>query len=123
MKIRFLFLILFASSLSAVISAQVAITGKITGVVTDSSGAAVPNATVTVRSSALMTPRTTTTAADGGYLFDLLSPGTYEVTVTASGFQSVNETGIVITAGFTATVKIGRASCRERGWVTVGAGA
>lgn len=104
MKIRFLFLILLASSLSAVISAQVAITGKITGVVTDSSGAAVPNATVTVRSSALMTPRTTTTAADGGYLFDLLSPGTYEVTVTASGFQSVNETGIVITAGFTATV-------------------
>lgn len=104
MKIRFLFLILLASSLSAVISAQVAITGKITGVVTDSSGAAVPNATVTVRSSALMTPRTTTTAADGGYLFDLLSPGTYEVTVTASGFQSVNETGIVITAGFTATI-------------------
>jgi hypothetical protein len=104
MKIRFLFLILFASSLSAVISAQVAITGKITGVVTDSSGAAVPNATVTVKSSALMTPRTTTTAADGGYLFDLLSPGTYEVTVTASGFQSVNETGIVITAGFTATI-------------------
>jgi hypothetical protein len=104
MKIRFLFLILLASSLSAIISAQVAITGKITGVVTDSSGAAVPNATVTVKSSALMTPRTTTTAADGGYLFDLLSPGTYEVTVTASGFQTVNETGIVITAGFTATV-------------------
>src|SRR5579859_46631 len=104
MKIRFLFLILFASSLSAVISAQVAITGKITGVVTDSSGAAVPNATVTVKSSALMTPRTTNTSADGGYLFDLLSPGTYEVTVTASGFQTVNETGIVITAGFTATI-------------------
>jgi hypothetical protein len=104
MRIRFLFLFLLASSLSAIISAQVAITGKITGVVTDSSGAAVPNATVTVKSSALMTPRTTTTAADGGYLFDLLSPGTYEVTVTASGFQTVNETGIVITAGFTATI-------------------
>ncbi len=104
MRIRFLFLFLLASSLSAIISAQVAITGKITGVVTDSSGAAVPNATVTVKSSALMTPRTTNTSADGGYLFDLLSPGTYEVTVTASGFQTVNETGIVITAGFTATV-------------------
>jgi hypothetical protein len=104
MRIRFLFLFLLASSLSAIISAQVAITGKITGVVTDSSGAAVPNATVTVKSTALMTPRTTTTAADGGYLFDLLSPGTYEVTVTASGFQTVNETGIVITAGFTATI-------------------
>ncbi|HXJ06707.1 MAG TPA: TonB-dependent receptor [Candidatus Acidoferrum sp.] len=104
MRIRILFLFVFLSFLSANISAQIAITGKITGVVTDSSGAAVPNATVTVKSTALMTPRTTNTGADGGFLFDLLAPGTYEVTVTAGGFRTVNETGIVITAGFTATV-------------------
>ena len=63
--------------------AQVATTGKIAGVVTDSSGAAVPNATVTVKSTALMAERTTTAGADGAYLFDLLPPGTYEVTVTS----------------------------------------
>jgi hypothetical protein len=37
-------------------------------------------------------------------LFDLLPPGTYEVTVTAKGFRALHETGIIITAGFTATV-------------------
>ncbi len=83
--------------------AQVSTTGKITGVITDSSEAVVPNAIVTVKSTALMAPRTTNTQPDGSYLFDLLPPGTYELTVTASGFQTFAETGIVITAGFTAT--------------------
>jgi TonB dependent receptor/Carboxypeptidase regulatory-like domain len=84
--------------------AQVSTTGKIAGVTTDPSGGVVPNATVTVKSTALMATRTTNTQADGSYLFDLLPPGTYTVTVTATGFQTFAETGIVITAGFTATV-------------------
>src|SRR5690242_18735126 len=45
-----------------------------------------------------------TTGPDGAYLFDLLPPGTYEVTVTSKGFKGFNETGVVPTAGFTATV-------------------
>lgn len=90
--------------LATVVSAQVAITGKITGVVVDSSGATVANATVTVKSTALMYPRTIKTGADGAYLFDLLPPGSYEVTFTATGFQTSTETGVVLTAGFTATV-------------------
>jgi hypothetical protein len=84
--------------------AQVSTTGKIAGVITDPSGGVVPNATVTVKSTALMATRTTNTQADGSYLVDLLPPGTYTVTVTATGFQTFAETGIVITAGFTATV-------------------
>jgi hypothetical protein len=99
----FLFLVFFGL-LPSLVSAQVAVTGKITGVVTDSSGGAVANATVTVKSTALMSPRTINTSADGAYLFDLLPPGTYEVTVTASGFRTFAETGVVLTAGFTATV-------------------
>lgn len=100
--------LLFAFFIFAgIASAQVSITGKITGVVTDSSGAAVPNAIVTLNSSALMTPRTTHTGSDGSYLFDLLPPGTYEATITGSGFETFHETGIVITAGFTATVNAG----------------
>src|SRR5215468_8206780 len=90
--------------LSASTFGQIATTGKITGVVTDASGAAVPNATVTVKSTALMAERTTTTGADGAYLFDLFPLGTYEVNVTSKGFKGVTETGIVLTAGFTATV-------------------
>src|SRR5690348_15084189 len=83
---------------------QVATTGKIAGVVTDASGAAVPSATVSVKSTALMAERTTTAGADGAYLFDLLPLGTYEVIVTSKGFKGFSETGVVLTAGFTATV-------------------
>src|SRR5579864_7930031 len=90
--------------LPGIVLAQVATTGKITGVVTDSSGAAVPSATITVKSTALMAPRTTRPQADGSYLVDLLPPGAYEATVTANGFETFDQTGIVITAGFTATV-------------------
>ena len=99
----FFFLVLFGL-IPGIVSGQIAVTGKITGVVTDPSGGAVANATVTVKSTALMTPRTATTTADGVYLFDLLPPGTYEVTVTATGFRTESETGVIITAGFTATV-------------------
>ena len=109
MRTRFAFLSvvllsLVVSLLPATLSAQVAVTGKITGVVTDSSGAAIPNAPVAVKSDALMMRRTTNAQSDGSYLFDLLPPGTYELTVAAGGFRTFSETGIVITAGFTATV-------------------
>ena len=101
---RALLLLALAVVLPGLLPAQVSTTGKITGVVTDPSGAAVATATVTVKSAALMAPRTTTTNSDGTYLFDLLPPGNYEITVSANGFRTVEETGIVITAGFTATV-------------------
>ena len=84
--------------------AQVSTTGRITGAVTDSSGAAVPNASVSVKSTALLAPRSSHTEADGGYLFDLLPPGTYELTITAPGFSTYSQTGIILTAGFTATI-------------------
>jgi hypothetical protein len=100
----FVFVALVVMLVPSLTMGQVAITGKIAGVVTDSSGAAVPSATVTVKSTALMAERTTTTGADGAYLFDLLPPGTYEVTVTSKGFKGFSETGVVLTAGFTATV-------------------
>ena len=100
------FLLGFLCSLTVThtLTAQVATTGKITGTITDSSGAAVPNAAVSVKSTALLAPRSTHTEADGSYLFDLLPPGTYELTVTAPGFSTQSQTGIVLTAGFTATV-------------------
>jgi len=84
--------------------AQIATTGKISGIVTDASGAVVPNASVTANSPALLARRSTTSHADGSYLLDLLPPGEYEVTVSQTGFRAFTQTGIVLTAGFTATV-------------------
>jgi hypothetical protein len=92
-----------ASSLGSCF-AQVSTTGKITGVVTDTSGAVIPTATVEVKSSALMASRTTHPQGDGSYLLDLLPPGTYSVIVSAAGFQTLEQRTVAITAGFTATV-------------------
>jgi hypothetical protein len=100
---RLVFFALF--TISAVFSAaQVSTTGKITGIVSDSSGAAVTTATVTVKGGALMASRTTHPQTDGSYLFDLLPPGSYLLIVQAPGFQTLEQNNIAITAGFTATV-------------------
>ena len=107
-------LVVFCVAVPHTLTAQVATTGKITGTVTDSSGAAVVNAAVSTKSPALLAERTTRTGEDGSYLFDLLPPGTYELTVVAAGFNTNTQTGIVLTAGFTATInsklKVGEVS-------------
>ena len=97
---------LFAFALcSTLLLGQVAITGRIQGTVTDPSGAALPNAQLTATSPAMMAPRTATAQSDGSYLFDQLPPGTYDLSVTASGFRTWVQRGIVINPGFTATIR------------------
>ncbi|HEY6345161.1 MAG TPA: carboxypeptidase regulatory-like domain-containing protein [Bryobacteraceae bacterium] len=65
----------------------------ISGVVHDATGAVVPNATVEAASDVLIERvRTVTTDALGRYAIIDLRPGTYTVTVTASGFATVKQT-------------------------------
>ncbi|HLM61941.1 MAG TPA: carboxypeptidase-like regulatory domain-containing protein, partial [Pyrinomonadaceae bacterium] len=61
-------------------------TGQITGVVTDATGAVVPNATVTIISKATNATQSVTTSDDGIYRFVLLQPGNYTVKAVSSGF-------------------------------------
>ena len=69
--------------------------GTIRGTVTDQSGATVPNATVTVTNTGTGITRTATTTQDGNFdVENLQAPGTYEVTITASGFTKFASTGI-----------------------------
>ena len=62
--------------------------GGISGLVTDSSGAAIPGATVTVTNTATRGMRTTTTNAEGLYSFPSLPPGFYAVKVELQGFKT-----------------------------------
>ena len=62
--------------------------GGISGLVTDSSGAAVPGATVTVTNTATSGTRNTTTNAEGLYTFPALPPGFYELKVELQGFKT-----------------------------------
>ena len=70
--------------------------GSITGQVTDASGAAVPNASVTLINKSLGTNRTITSNGQGEYTFDDVQIGTYEVDVTSTGFRTFAATGVVV---------------------------
>ena len=70
--------------------------GSITGQVTDASGAAVPNATVTLINKSLGTNRTITSNGQGEYTFDDVQIGTYEVDVASTGFRTFAATGVVV---------------------------
>ena len=70
-------LLLSALAVAApVLMAQSLVSGDITGTVTDPSGAVVPNATVTLKSTSTGQTRNTTTNNNGAYRFSLLQPGT-----------------------------------------------
>lgn len=83
-------------SLAPAIMAQSAGTSGLAGVVTDPSGAAVPNVTVTIISNETGQTRTTTTGADGAYRFTLLPPGTYHVRFAATGFKTADVASVTL---------------------------
>jgi hypothetical protein len=89
---------------SGIASAQTL--GEITGDVTDPSGAAVPNATVTVTNMATNVSRQTTTNTSGLYVFPDLVPGTYELKVVASGFDTNVRSNIILEVQQTARIDI-----------------
>jgi hypothetical protein len=90
MKSRFL-LIGFACALALLaccpIGAQT-VTGSVTGVVTDSSGAVLAGARVTARNLDTGVDTGTTTNASGVYVIEFLPIGHYQVTVQANGFET-----------------------------------
>jgi len=76
-----------------------ATTATIEGVVMDESGAVVSGAEVEVRRPATGFVQTKTTDSNGRYVFNAVPVGTYDVTVTMSGFQPVKHEGVTLTVG------------------------
>ncbi len=66
--------------------AQSLISGDIAGSVSDPTGAAVPNATITVTSKATGAAQVVTTNAEGSYRVPLLKPGDYTLVVNSRRF-------------------------------------
>ena len=79
--------------------AQSTTSGDIAGIVTDATGAAVPNAKIVVTNSDTGFTQSATSGSNGGYRAPLLKPGVYRITVTANGFE---------TSSTTVTVAIGQ---------------
>lgn len=84
---------IFGTVLSLPLVAQ---TASVSGVVKDSSGGLVSAATVKLKDTAKGAIRTTQSDSGGGYLFALLAPGEYEFEVSAAGFETIRQTGLVL---------------------------
>ena len=74
-------------------------TSSITGIVTDQSGAVVPNAKVEAKNDDTGVVFEQNTSSAGTYAFPSLTPGRYSITVTAAGFQTFTSIHNVLTVG------------------------
>jgi carboxypeptidase family protein len=74
-------------------------TASLGGFVTDSSGASIPKASVTLKSVLQKYTRDTVTSNAGEYAIPALPPGDYELVVSAPGFLSATRTGIRLSSG------------------------
>lgn len=97
---------MFFAGSSSVSAQSQALNGQIEGVVTDASGAAVPNASVTVRNIETGTERQINSDENGIYRAPLLPLGSYRVTVEAPNFKRLVREGITLSAGQTATADL-----------------
>lgn len=79
-------------------------TSRITGVVTDKSGAVIPGASVTVTNEGTNNTYHATSGAGGVYVVDSLQVGTYTVAVDAGGFKKFVSKGNVLSIGVPTTV-------------------
>ncbi len=74
-------------------------TADVTGVVTDASGAIVPNATIVLTDVNTHEQRTITSGSGGEFTFTLLKPSTYSLSATATGFKTFQIASFNLSAG------------------------
>src|SRR5688572_1251127 len=80
--------------------------GTITGVVMDSTKAAVPGVSVKVINTATNVATNVVSSASGAYSAANLPPGTYRIEAMLQGFQTSNVDGVTLTAGTTTRVDV-----------------
>ncbi|MGB7264790.1 MAG: carboxypeptidase-like regulatory domain-containing protein, partial [Terracidiphilus sp.] len=101
--LQILVLLLFITSLIGRSGAQTNY-GAIRGMVSDPQGSVLPSASVTLLNEQTKVIRTSITTSGGEYLFTAVDPGTYTVTITAPGFNKLQQRGIIVGIGTTETV-------------------
>jgi hypothetical protein len=86
--------------------AQSITSGDVTGIVTDPSGAAVPNAAVTLTSVSTNAEQKSVTNGEGSYRFAFVAPGSYKIVVAASGFKNQERPGVSVVPGQPTSVNV-----------------
>ncbi|MGH9354878.1 MAG: TonB-dependent receptor domain-containing protein, partial [Terriglobia bacterium] len=99
--------VLLALSFFVSLPARAQVAGAtLSGAVTDPTGAVIPNARISIQNTATGVVRLVTTDASGFYSAPNLLPGSYKVTVTASGFTTTVESAITLTVGAQQTLNV-----------------
>src|SRR5215469_2043531 len=105
MKVPFKFGVLVVLLVSGAGRAQV-YTASLTGVVTDPTGAVVPNAKVTLTDEAKGFSFAATTDTAGQYIVRDLPPSTYRLSVESQGFKTYTRSGITLDVKQTGTADV-----------------
>ncbi|MEK7406522.1 MAG: TonB-dependent receptor [Acidobacteriota bacterium] len=93
---RLIIALTFSLAAGAPAAAQV-LYGSLTGIIHDAAGAVIPGASVKVRNPGTAQEFATQTNDVGSYTFSSLPPGTYELTISATGFRTLTQRDIVVT--------------------------
>ena len=102
---RWMSMVAVCLALSSVVFPQ-ASSSSLRGTVTDSSGSALPGATVVITNPESKTTRTATTGDVGEYRFLALPPSTYTLTVTSKGFTRYQQTDLQLLVNTPATANV-----------------
>lgn len=105
-RCAFLPLIVAVLLMPSVLWAQIVPTATLAGSVTDPSGAVIPSAAVQLVNVATHVTKATTADAQGRFQFSFLQPGSYELDVSAPGFNAYRQTGITLSVNVPATVNV-----------------
>src|ERR1700736_2885722 len=98
-------LLVLLSFHSMPLQAQVA-GATLSGVISDATGAGIPNAGISIRNLTTGVIREVKTDSDGYYTAPNLLPGAYEITVTANGFATIVQKGITLAVGATPVLNL-----------------
>lgn len=111
---RFLYFPIYLMMLLGTLQLRADVTGSILGYVRDSTGAVLPNASVTVTQSSTGYTRTVTSDSSGHYTVLALPPGTYRLSASMSGFDQGVVEGVVLNVNdalnFDFSLKVGNVS-------------
>jgi len=102
--VRFLLVMLLGITCS-IVRAQTS-TGRIEGLVTDSTGAMLPGATITLTNVDTADVRTVTSNNAGAFSFNSLPPARYQVNVTASGFKTYSQVPFKLDVASTVSIPV-----------------